>query len=203
MTQIAAQNKEFMNVGGDLYWKVADFPEADILAERWRRIIPPNILDDNAIDPKIEEAMNQASAKIDQLSGMVGKLTQDLANRDKEFDLKAGELRLREKEAEVRENREDYKAETLRVTALGNAGPGISVEQIQPVLKELLAGLSRNGELIYNEKGPHEGGMTTDDLNQDKEEEDSLPDVPGSRLAPDGNHYVKQGDQYHRVEMNG
>jgi hypothetical protein len=46
LTQIAAQNKEFMGVAGDILWKVADFPEAQVLAQRWRSIIPPNILGD-------------------------------------------------------------------------------------------------------------------------------------------------------------
>ena len=30
LTQIAAQNKEFMNIAGDILWKVADFPEAQV-----------------------------------------------------------------------------------------------------------------------------------------------------------------------------
>ena len=36
-----------------------------------------------------------------------------------------------------------------------------------------------------------------------EDSEDSLPDVPGSRLAPDGQHYVQHPNgQYMRVEAN-
>jgi hypothetical protein len=55
-----------MNVAGDILWKVADFPEAQVLTERWRRIIPKNITGD-AMDPKTEQALHAAAAKIEQL----------------------------------------------------------------------------------------------------------------------------------------
>ena len=44
MTDIAKQNPEFMKIGGDLYFRQADFPLADELADRFKRSIPPAIL---------------------------------------------------------------------------------------------------------------------------------------------------------------
>ncbi len=211
MTQIAAQNKDFMNIGGDLYWKVADFPEADILAERWRKTIRPDLLEDG-IDPEIEKTMNDASNKIEQLSGLIAKQQQEIADRGKELTIKAQELDLKLKIATAEQARLDYDAETKRLVALGNSGPGISVEQIQPILKQLIRGMISNGELIaapgIGEGGSHIPGNEPDVEQQEptneqqQEEQDSMPGVPGSRLAPDGQHYVDQGNgQFARIEQ--
>ncbi len=46
--------------------------------------------------------------------------------------------------------------------ALGNSGPGISVEQIQPIIKQIVRGMLNAGEPGAGEleplPGPHEGG---------------------------------------------
>lgn len=146
LTQIAAQNKEFMNIGGDLLWKVADFPEAQELARRWRRIIPPNITGD-APNPQLTQAMHAASDKIEQQLAIITKQTKELADKDREYDIREKELELRMKEATAREQREDYKAENDRLAKLGNSGPAVTPEQIQPVLKELLKNMLRSGGL--------------------------------------------------------
>lgn len=145
LTQIAAQNPQFMNVAGDILWKVADFPEAQILAERWRKLIPPNITGD-APDPQTEQAMHAAADKIEQQLAIIAQQAKELADKSREFDIKEKELDLRFKEAVVRENRADYDAETKRLTAFGNSGPAISVEQIQPALQQLLIGMLNAGE---------------------------------------------------------
>ena len=140
LTQIAAQNKEFMNIGGDLLWKVADFPEADILAERWRKVIPPNITGDG-LDPEIENVMQKASAQIEQLTAQLTEATKKLTDKEREQDLRAQELLLKEKQVAVEQQRLDYEAETKRLVALGNSGPAVSVEQIQPLVAQLVRGM--------------------------------------------------------------
>ena len=140
-----------MNVAGDILWKVADFPEAQLLAQRWRRIIPPNVLGD-APNPQMTEAMQQAADKIEQQLAIITKQTQELADRSREFDIKERELNLKENVATdkatveaLREIREDFKAISDRITALGNAGPAISIEQIQPLIKQVVSEALANG----------------------------------------------------------
>lgn len=152
--QIAAQNKEFLQVGGDIYFGMLDFEDADVLAERYRRTMPPNITGD-APSPQIEQMMHKASDTIQQLQSAIAVLNQKLEDKSIEQDFENRKITLEEKRVAVAEQRGDYEAETKRVTALGNSGPGISVEQIQPVLKELLRGMIANGEIG---PGPHEGG---------------------------------------------
>jgi hypothetical protein len=151
LTQIAAQNKEFMNVAGDILWKVADFPEAQVLAQRWRRIIPPNILGD-APNPQLTQAMEEASKKIEQQLAIITKMTKEAADRDREFDIKEKELDLKAKVAghdavveAIQEIRADFDAITKRVTAIGNSGPAFSIEQIQPLIKQTILEAFANG----------------------------------------------------------
>lgn len=204
LTEIAKTNKEFMNIGGDLLWKVADFPESQILAQRWRKIIPPNITGDGP-DPKTEQAMHAASDKIEQLLAIIAKQAKDLADKEKELDIKSYDVETKRKSASADASRLDYDAETKRLVALGNSGPGISVEQIQPLVAQIVRGMLNAGEpgsaaehnivpVSAEQLGqeqttlqPQQGeGAPTPQPKQADEE----PPVPGSRKAKDGNWYV-------------
>src|SRR5258708_3902713 len=125
LTQIAAQNKDFMGIAGDILWKVADFPEAQVLAQRWRKIIPPNITGD-APNPQQEQMMHQAADKIEQQLALIAQQQKEIADRSEEFRIKHLELDLKLKEATATQARLDYEAETKRLTSIGNSGPGIS-----------------------------------------------------------------------------
>ncbi|MGV0879450.1 portal protein [Martelella sp. FLE1502] len=115
MTQIAAQNQAFMSVAGDLMWKSADFPLADELAKRWERMIPPNVKGDQ---PPPE--FMQAQQTIKMLEGNIVELQQRLNDKEAEIEVK------------------QYDATSKRITALGNSGPAISPDQIQPAVMEVL-----------------------------------------------------------------
>jgi hypothetical protein len=146
LTQIAASNKDFMNIAGDILWKVADFPEAQLLAQRWRRVIPPNIVGD-APNPQQTQMMEQASQKIEQQLAEITKMQQALDSKDREITVKERDVALKEKEAAALHARLDYEAENKRITALGNSGPAITPAQIQPVLKQLLESMLIAGAL--------------------------------------------------------
>ena len=185
LTQIAAQNPEFMHIAGDILWKVADFPEAQVLADRWRKIIPPNITGD-APPPE----MQKQAEMIQQQLMVIAKQAKDLADKDKELTIKAQQLDLDHKKTVAEQHRLDYDAETKRLVALGNFGTGdtpppVDKNKIKAVGNDLLEGMIRAGE-----------------PDEDNDETDSIPGIPGSRKAKDGKHYVKQGDQYYRVDAN-
>lgn len=219
LTQIASQNKDFMNmIGGDIYFKNADFPDSDILAERYARIIPPNVRGEGP-DPQTEQVMHQASDKIEQLTKLLTDAQQKLADRDRELTIKENEFKMKGNVEILEQLRLDYDALNKRLTALGNSGPAVSVEQIQPLVRQAIVEALKAGgpyppEALDNAPGVHEGGMVPGQPEEElanagepapqdgaPEGQDSLPDVPGSRLAPDGQHYVQQNGQYHRVEM--
>ncbi len=201
LTQIAAQNKEFMNIGGDLLWKVADFPEAQELARRWRKIIPPNITGD-APNPQQEQMMHAAADKIEQQLALITKQQQEIEDKNRELSVKEREIALKEKLAihdttvdAVEQIRLDFDAMSKRITALGNSGPALSVEQIQPLIRQAIAEALGNGAELFNAPpGRDEGGEPIGLPTGAADEVDSLPGVVGSRQAADGRHYVKNGN---------
>jgi hypothetical protein len=195
LTQIAAQNKEFMNIGGDLLWKVADFPEAQELARRWRKVIPPNITGD-APNPQQEQLMHQAADHIQQLTAELQTLTKQVQDKEEDQRIKRLQLDLDLKKATAEQARLDYEAETKRVVALGNSGPGISQEQIQPVLKELLAGMVANGELVWKAPGVGEGGtpITLPDAQQGDGEGTPEPSLSAPPLDVNAHNQWRQAN---------
>lgn len=164
LVQIAAQNKEFMGIAGDILWKVADFPEAQVLAQRWRRVIPPNIAGD-APNPQITAAMEEASKQIEQQLAVIAQQQKALEDKNRELDIRQQEVDIKRGVAtvdtvvkQVEQIRADFDAITKRITAIGNSGPAISIEQIQPLIKQtIMEALSNGGDLIQL-PGPHEGG---------------------------------------------
>ncbi|MFB9952040.1 portal protein [Rhizobium puerariae] len=122
MTQIAAQNDKFMEIAGDLMWRSADFPLADELAERWSRIIPKNITGEGP-PPEIQ----QMTQMIKHLQDTIVELNKKLTDKDADLNVK------------------EYDATTRRISAIGNSGPTITPEQIQPVLMQLLQQMLSSG----------------------------------------------------------
>jgi len=205
LTQIAAQNEQFMGIAGDILWKVADFPEAQVLAQRWRKIIPKNITGDG-IDPVIEQTMNQAAQQIEQQLAVIAKLNQDLEDKNRELSIKEAAQELAWTKTGVEQIREDFKALTDRLGAVGNAGPGISVQQLQPIIRATLMEILQAGgpgadtpDELEQLEGMHNGGEPVGLPEGAADDQDSLPDVPGSRQAADGKHYVQKNGQYHEV----
>ena len=205
LTQIASQNEQFMGIAGDILWKVADFPEAQVLAQRWRKIIPKNITGDG-IDPVIEQTMHQAADQIQMLQGQLAAMAKEVQDKDREFAIKESAQALAWTKTGVEQIREDFKALTDRLTAVGNAGPGVSVEQLRPIIRQTIMELLQAGgpgvdtpEEIEQARGMDEGGEPVGLPEGAADEQDSLPDVPGSRQAADGKHYVQRNGQYHEV----
>lgn len=213
LTQIAASNKDFMHIAGDLLWKVADFPEAQALAERYRKIIPANITGD-APDPQTAQIMEQASQHIEQLQKELGDLTQKYQDRTREFDIKEGQLSLNASDTMLDNLRKDYEAINKRITSLGNSGPAISMEQIQPLIDQAvrnalavggpgadmpdeMAAIGQGGTPVPSgdaqgqpQPSPDASAPSPDGQGA----QDDQPPMEGARKAGDGNWYVQNPD---------
>ena len=103
---------QLMSVAGDLVAKAQDWPGADELAERLRKTIPPQYLEDtdehgqpiekgNTVPPEIQQAMMEGKAQIEELSAENERLTN-------EFEIKLEKLKI-----------DAFNAETNRIKALG------------------------------------------------------------------------------------
>jgi hypothetical protein len=158
MTQIAAQNQDFMKIGGDLLWRSADFPMADELAERWERTIPPSIRGEGP-SPEVE----QVNQQLKQAQDAIVQLQKKLDDKEQEINIKG------------------YDATSKRLQALGNSGPAVTPEQIQPivhqVIMQMLVGGTPEGE-------GDQGGMQQPPMP----EAIPQPDMgqPAPEMAPQG-----------------
>ena len=205
LTQLLGADKELMKVAGDIYFEMLDFPKADVLAARFKKMIPPNISGD-APDPQTEEMMSKAADHIQMLTGQLADAQKKLEDKEKELQIKEHDLELKFKREGAVQAREDYKAETERLTAAGNAGPGIAVAQIQPIVKQLIIGMLNAGEPGAGDKvaplldsinvpepaaveAPIEAQEPANEAAGDQWEQEKPP-MEGAQKAPDGNWYL-------------
>jgi hypothetical protein len=156
MTQIAAQDKAFLEKAGDLYWKAADFPMADELAERYANTIPATVKG-TAPPPEVQQLQGQ----LQQAQDAIVSLQKQLSEKDRDIDIRA------------------YDAESKRITAIGNSGPAISPEQIQPLIRQTLIEMLIGGS---PEGAGSQGQQMSDEQPQASQQApvgQQLPNQPG------------------------
>lgn len=182
--QIVSADKDFLKIGGDVYFRNLDFPGADTLAERYSNIIPPQVKGEG-LPPQVEEIMHKSTDMIQGLQSQVADLTQQVKDKTTELTQKGQRLDLDFKDKTAEHARLDYEAETKRAAALFNTGEGNdeAANIFKPVIAQLIKGMLANGELNFSDNSEPEG----------------LPE--GAKKAADGQYYVKQGDGWARVEM--
>lgn len=90
MSDLAAQNPQFLGLAGDLYMLSADFPLADELAERFKRSIPANILGEGP-SPELQQAMDN----IKNLQAQLASAMDLSASKEKEADDKAKQTEIK------------------------------------------------------------------------------------------------------------
>lgn len=74
--QILTQNKDLVHIIGDLAFKCADFPGADEIAERLKRMVPQQALEDGP-SPDLMKAQQQ----IQEMQGLLKSLAEKLADK--------------------------------------------------------------------------------------------------------------------------
>lgn len=122
LTQLASSNKELMQVGGDLIMRAADFPMADELADRLKRMIPQQAMG----GPTPE--MMQMQQQVQRMQELLTHMTQELADKSN-----------RTREINVQKDIDVYKAETERMKALGAVDPAGLAPLVQQLVVEALA----------------------------------------------------------------
>lgn len=79
-TQILAQNPELTNIIGDLLFQNADFPGADEIARRLKRLVPPQALDEGA-NPEVQALQGQLQEAVEALTAMAKQLEDKSADQ--------------------------------------------------------------------------------------------------------------------------
>jgi hypothetical protein len=94
MADLTRAYPQLMQVAGDLLIKNLDWPGASDLAERIKKTIPPNLLDDGKGQPQVPP---QIQAQLQQQGAMIEHLSQELHNSAQVLEQKRMELESRER----------------------------------------------------------------------------------------------------------
>jgi hypothetical protein len=134
MAQILQGNPELWAVAGDLFVKNMDWPGAQEIAKRLKKMVDPKLLADDD-DPALAAANQQMQAMAQEMEAMHQMLmkVQD--------SMEARELDIKETEAKIKA----FDAETKRISAMQ---PAMSEEQIQDIVMGTISGMLSSGDLV-------------------------------------------------------
>jgi hypothetical protein len=119
LSDIMAQNESMAPLVMDVWAQMGDFPMADVLADRFRRMLPPQAQADHP-DPRMGQ-MQQMLAQQHQVMQQQGAELEQYKQKDK----------AKQQDAE----RDWYDSETKRLTAVG----GIDPLALRPVVRSLVS----------------------------------------------------------------
>lgn len=173
--QILTSNKELTPIIGDLMMESADFPLADKMAERMKRMVPPQALGE-APPEQFQQAMQAAQQQIGQLHNTLTHMVEEMA-KDK-IALKAKD-QMRDIDA--------FDAETKRITAVSNSIPeiGDTPDMKALVLQTIHEMMSSNLKPVYAASAP---GLDMEALDDGQQQ----APIPGAKRSPvDGNYYIQ------------
>ncbi len=129
MSQILMSNESLVPVIGDMLFQAADFPMADEIAERMRRMVPPQALGDG--DPQSKALQGQLAAMQTHLQAAIEELAKVKAERA---------IEQQEADAKTAANKiAQYKAETDRLSALGTIDPAAMIPVIRSTVAATMA----------------------------------------------------------------
>jgi hypothetical protein len=108
LTDLVNKQPQMMQVMGDLLFKYMDVAGAEAMADRMRKVIPPNLTqDDDEQDPEKMQLMQA----IQQMQQQLQQAQMMLEEKNSEKELKAGELQIKAQDTQVRSQAELAKLE--------------------------------------------------------------------------------------------
>ena len=157
MSQILQSNPQLWTVAGDLFIKNMDWPGAQEMAARFKKILDPKVLSEGDQSPEMMAAQQQLEAMTQELNRMtdiIQNVQDSVAQR---------EVDIKEYKAQV----DAYDAETKRISAVQQ---GMTPEQIQDIVMGTIAAALDTGDLI--------GGAPQMREMPDMEQPEMQPEMP-------------------------
>jgi hypothetical protein len=167
MSQILQSNPQLWSVAGDLFIKNMDWPGAQEMAERFKKILDPKVLSEGDQSPEMMAAQQQMQAMTEELNRMttiIENVQDSVAQR---------EVDIKEYKAQV----DAYDAETKRITAVQNS---MTPEQIQDIVMGTIAGALDTGDLIGGAPEMREQPM----MNEEMPQQQPMPEMGGMPQQP-------------------
>ena len=135
MSMILQSNPQLWTVAGDLFIKNMDWPGAQEMAARFKKILDPKVLAEGDQSPEMMAAQQQMEAMTQELNRMtdiISNVQDSVAQR---------EVDIKEYKAQV----DAYDAETKRISAMQQS---MTPEQIQDIVMGTIAAALDTGDLI-------------------------------------------------------
>jgi hypothetical protein len=148
LTELATRNPALMQIAGDIIMKAYDFPFSEQLAERIKKTIPPNLLEDQN-QPQIPPEVQQ---HLDQMNQHVQQLGQALQAASEELNKLKGDQTAKFNEVMVKA----YAAETDRITALGGA---MTPQMVMQLVQQTIAEVMQRPDPMQGDIAPPTGPM--------------------------------------------
>jgi hypothetical protein len=135
MSQILQANPALWQVAGDLFVKNMDWPGAQEMAARFKKILDPKVLSEGDQSPEMMAAQQQIEAMTQELN----RVTDILQNIQDSTEQQKVEIDRYKSEIDA------YNAETKRIAAVQNS---MTPEQIQDIVMGTIAATLDTGDLI-------------------------------------------------------
>jgi len=158
LIEIARVNPAIMQIAGDLIVKNMDWDGSEEIAERLKKMLPPNLQDqeNSDIPPKLQGIIEQGKQQIEQLQKQVNDLLD-------EKDDKEDELRLKQYEIDVKA--------TLELAKLAT-NAGLQPNDVIAIVNQMLANAAQQPELPEDgETYQHEQQEVYDPMIEQNEQE--------------------------------
>lgn len=167
MSQILQSNPQLWGVAGDLFIKNMDWPGAQEMAERFKKILDPKVLASGDESPEMAAAQQQMEAMAQELNRMVDII------EGVQADVAKREVDIKEYKAQV----DAYDAETKRISAMQ---AGMTEEQIQDIVMGTIAGALDTGDLISGSPEMREQPVMNEEMPepQPMPEMGAMPEMP-------------------------
>lgn len=144
MTQLGQAFPQLWNFAGDLVVRTMDWPDADKIADRLKKALPPNLQDAPGDQGDAKPDMAQITAQMQQMASMVEHLSQELQAAMDERSLKERELEIKEFDAVTKR---------LQVESSIATRPGEVHAQAIANMREHMQMLEPSGEEIGEDAG--------------------------------------------------
>ena len=135
MSQILQTNPQLWSVAGDLFIKNMDWPGAQEMAERFKKILDPKVVADGDQSPEMMAAKQQIDVLTQELNRTVDAIEQIQQSAEVQ------KVQVDQFEAQIKA----YDAETKRIVAVQNS---MSPEQIQDIVLGTIHAAMDAGDLV-------------------------------------------------------
>ena len=168
--EMVRSNPALMEIGGDLIIKAMDWDGSEELAERFKKMLPPQLQDHEDEDgeqkqlpPEVQQMIEQGKQQIDEMGKHIQMLEAEKDDKDDELRLKKYEI--------------DVKAE-IEFAKLAKDS-GVPIEQVMQLVNDALANAAKQPELPEEgETHQHEQQEVFYPSIEQNEQEGEQPEIP-------------------------